>query len=130
MSIDSQDAGMMRPDPRFGSALLDVVIALALLGLSGVGLVTLVGQTVHSMEHVANEERDVRLAASELDRFVVYDRAQMVAMAGQHDLRGWSVTVGPVAPDLFDLSIARTDTSAVLLRTTVYRPDTTDAPTP
>jgi hypothetical protein len=120
----------MRPDSRAGSALLDVVIALVLLGLSGVGLVTLVGQTAHSMQHVALLERDVRLAGAELDRFVAYDRAQLVGMAGQHDLHGWSVTVSSITPGLFDLSIARTDTSPVLLRTTIYRPDSTDAPTP
>ena len=120
----------MRHSIRIGSALLDVVVALTLLGSSGVALIALVGQTARTMRAVAFTERETRLAARELDRFVLYDRAQLLAMAGRHELRDWSLDVEQVDPDLFDVTIARSDTGPPLLRSTVYRPDSIDAPAP
>lgn len=120
----------MRPSRRIGSALLDVVVALTLLGLSGVGLIALAGQTARTMRSIAFTERETRLAARELDRFVLYDRAQLIAMTGRRELRDWSVDVEQVDAYLFDVALARNDTSPPLLRTTFYRPDTVDAPTP
>ena len=111
----------MRPSRRIGSALLDVVVALTLLGLSGVGLIALAGQTARTMRSIAFTERD---------RFVLYDRAQLIAMTGRRELRDWSVDVEQVDAYLFDVALARNDTSPPLLRTTFYRPDTVDAPTP
>jgi Tfp pilus assembly protein PilV len=115
----------MRADRRrHGSALLDVVIALVVLGLGGVAMITLLGQTAHSVRTVRNTERDVRQASDELGRFVAYDRAQLVAMVGRSLSHGWSIQVAQPSPDLFDVSIAASETSAVLLHTSVYRPDT------
>src|SRR5215212_2410245 len=105
-----------------GSALLDVVIALAVLGLSGVALITLLGQTALSMRNVRNTERSVRQASDELGRFVTYDRTQLVSMLGRSMSHGWVVSVASASPDLFDVAIAESDTSGSLLRTTVYRP--------
>jgi hypothetical protein len=113
-----------------GSALLDVVIALAVLGLSGVALVTLLGQTAHSMRGVRTTERELRQASDELGRSVVYDRARLVAMVGKSVSHGWVVDVVQAAPDLFDVSVAATPTTRPLLRTTVYRRDTLPANAP
>jgi Tfp pilus assembly protein PilV len=113
-----------------GSALLDVVIALAVLGLSGVALVTLMGQTARSMRDVRNTERELRQASDELGRFVVYDRTRLAAMVGKSVSHGWVVDVVQAAPDLFDVSVAATPTTRPLLRTTVYRPDTLRANAP
>lgn len=120
----------MRHSVRGGSALLDVVVALTLLGLSGVALIAVVDQTVRTMRGVAFVERETRLAARELDRFVLYDRSQLVSLTGRRELRGWSVHVDQIDSDLFDVAIARSDTSPPLLRTTLYRPDTVDVPAP
>lgn len=115
---------------RRGSALLDVVIALAVLGLSGTALITLVGQTAHTMRKVRDTERELRLATDELSRFAIYDRSQLVAMAGRFVERGWTISVGQPFPDVFDVAVARSDGSGALLMTSVYRPDTTRAPAP
>jgi hypothetical protein len=117
----------MRGNIKRGSALLDVIVALVVLGLSGVAMITLLGQTAHSMRSVRNTERQSRRASDELGRFVVYDRAQLIAMVGRSLSHGWSIEVQQATPDLFDVSIAESDTSAALLRTTIYRPDTLHA---
>lgn len=116
--------------PRQGSALLDVVVALVVLGLGGVAMITLLGQAAYSVRTVRNTERDVRHASDELGRFVVYDRMQLVALVGRSSSHGWSIEVIQAAPGLFDVSIADSDTSAALLHTSVYRPDTLHGTTP
>lgn len=112
---------------RRGSALLDVIMALVILGLSGVGLIAVVGQTLHSMRSVRTTEREIRVASGELDRFVAYDRTRLIAMIGSGSARGWTVTVSRPATDLFDVSVARDTSTVPLLRTTLYRPDTAHA---
>jgi Tfp pilus assembly protein PilV len=115
---------------RRGSALLDVVISLVVLGLSGLGLISLLGQGAHSVRSVRNTERDVRRASDELGRFVMYDRARLIAMVGRSWSAGWRIEVVQASRDLFDVSVGQSDASSALLRTTVYRPDTIDAASP
>lgn len=118
----------VRGHARPGSMLLDVAVSLVVLGLSGTGLIALLGQTAHSVRHVRDTEREVRRASDQLARLVVADRAQLLAMVGQTVSRGWIVTIVQRSPDLFDVVIA--DTTAPVLRTTLYRPDTTHGERP
>jgi Tfp pilus assembly protein PilV len=122
--------GPTRRHARAGSALLDVVVSLVILGLSGTGLITLLGQTAHSVRQVRDTEREVRRASDQLARLAVADRAQLLSMVGQTVSRGWIVTIGQSSPDLFDVTIADTTTTARVLHTTLYRPDSTHADRP
>jgi Tfp pilus assembly protein PilV len=115
---------------RTGTSLLEVMVSLVLLGTSGTGLIVLMGQSVHGLRQVHRAERDVQGASDELGRFVVYDRAQMLASVGRSTSHGWLVTVAQRAADLFDVVIADTITNVPILRTTLYRPDTIDVGPP
>ena len=119
---------------RNGNALLDVVIALVVLGLSGVALITLLGQTAHSVRDVRNTERLVRGASDEIERLVAYDRLQLIALVGRSSVRGWRLEIARDGSSLFDVSIATSDSTAPLLRTSLYRPvsrsDSANASTP
>ncbi len=115
---------------RRGAALIDVLVSLVLLAVGGTGLVTLLGQTAHTLRHLRDQERVIHAAAGELDRLVLWDRAAFVAHSGRTSLRGWTLVVQQTSRELFDVSIAETDTTAVLLRTLVYRPDSADASSP
>jgi type II secretory pathway component PulJ len=115
---------------RRGSALIEVLIALVILATTGTGLVTFLGQTAHTLRHVRDEERLTRLASAQLDRLVLWDHAAFMARLGRSSFGGCTVVVQQVTPDLFDVTIAASDSGAVLLRTTAYRPDTIDVATP
>lgn len=119
---------LVRGHARPGSALLDVVVSLVVLGLSGTGLITLLGQTAHSVRHVRDTEREVRRASDQLARLVVADRARLQTMVGQTVSRGWIVTIIQRSPDLFDVVVA--DTTAPVLWTTLYLPDSTHGDRP
>ena len=112
---------------RRGSVLLDVVVSLALLGLSGTAMITLLAQTAHSMRQVRATERELRGASDELGRLAPLDRRALAAMTGESVRRGWLISVAERAPGLFDVGIADTAGRSTLLRTTFYRPDSTNA---
>jgi Tfp pilus assembly protein PilV len=104
-----------------------VLIALVVLATAGTGLVTLIGQTAHTMRSTRDSERETLAASAELNRLLLLDAGALFALAGRHESHGWTIDVAPRSRTLFELSIAPSDTSAALLRTTLYRPDTTDA---
>ena len=108
---------------RDGSALIEVLVALALLAVGGVALVTLLGQTSRTMRSTRDTERETSDASRVLDRLAAMDRAGLLAWIGRRDVGGSRAEISEPSPDLFDILVARSDTSPLLLRTTLYRPD-------
>lgn len=112
----------MRAD-RCGSALVEVLVALVLLAVGGVALVTLLGQTGHTMRATRATERRTADASAILRRFEAMDRAALVASIGTRDAAGLRAQIAERVPDLFEVTVAESDTSPALLHTVLYRPD-------
>jgi hypothetical protein len=93
-----------------------------LLATAGTGLVTLLGQTAHSMRSTLEVERTTRRAAAELDRLTLLDGAELLVSVGRRHSNGWTLDIAASATDVFDVRIAESDTSAALLQTAIYRP--------
>lgn len=117
----------MRGRSRRGAALVEVLIGAVILAAAGTALVTLLGQTRHTMRSVRDLERQIDSASVELDRLVVLDRAALAAREGWTQRGAWSVRVTRVSPTLFDVAVATETGGLPVLETTVYRPDTTNA---
>ena len=118
---------MRAKKPRTGSAIIEALIATVMLATTGVALVTLLGQTQHSMRTLRDSERLTRQASDRLERLVLLRRADILAREGRTSFDGWNLSVTAVDAGLFDVSVAPTDMDAPLLSTTIYRPDTTHA---
>lgn len=108
--------------PRRGVALVEVLVAVVLLATAGTGLITLLGQTSHSMRTALESERVVRRASTELDRLAVLDRAALLARSGRSRSGGWTIEIHPLGDGLFNVAIMEGDTAHALLTTTLYRP--------
>lgn len=117
-------------DDRRGSVLVEVLVALVLLAVGGVALVTLLGQTSRTMRAAHDTERDTRAASRVLARVASMRRAELVAAIGTTTIGMLRVQVGPRSPDLFDVDVSLSDTTPVLLRTTLYRPASSDGRAP
>jgi Tfp pilus assembly protein PilV len=111
---------------RRGAALIEALIAVVVLATAGIGLITLLGQTAHSMRGTLETERLTRAASEQLDWVAALSRTELVERIGRTQQSGWTLEVIRAAPDLFDVHIARTTASSALLHTTLYRPDSTD----
>ena len=107
---------------RSGSALIEVLVAIVLLATAGTSLITLLGQTSHSMRTTLESERLTRRASEELDRLVLLDRTALLSRSGRSRSHGFTLDVESRGQSLFSIKIAESDTSRVLLSTTVYRP--------
>jgi len=114
----------MRARPRRGSAFIEVLIGLVLLAVSGTALITLMGQTARTLEQLRLTETQTRAAGLELGAFAILNRAELAQRVGATRVHGWSIRVSRTSDALFDVVIATSDTGMVLLRTTLYRPDT------
>jgi len=114
----------MRARTPCGSALIEVLVALVLLAVSGVAMVTLLGQTGHSMRASRDAELETGAASRILDGFAAMDRTGLLTSLGRHDSGGFRAEVVEESPDLFRVAVAASDTSVVLLQTVFYRPDT------
>jgi len=109
---------------RGGSAIIDALVALAILGASGLVLLGLLGQTAKTLRGARESERAVVGASEQLNWISVQSRMTLQAMLGRTAVHGWTFNVAAESATLFDISVAESDTTRVLLRTTLYRPDT------
>lgn len=112
---------------RNGAALIETLIALVILATAGVGLVTLLGQTVHTVRQFRGREREFAAAGQALDATVAWSRTELDARIGNGRLRTWQLGVSDIGSGLYELSLSDTLTGAELLRTTLYRPITDTA---
>lgn len=108
-----------------GAALLDVLLALVLLAVSGTALISLLGQTSHSLQRTQATDRLLHAASNELNAVSLLSHDELTTHAGRTSQHGWTIVITPRNASLFDISIAASDTTAPLLHTTLYRPDTT-----
>ena len=115
--------------PSRGFALIDALLAVAILGLASTGLIALLRQTTMAVESMGSRERDIRDASAALAAVTLRDAAWLDARIGDTRYQRWtlSVELGPTA--LYRLRIRDTLTGAAILETTTYRarPDSSDA---
>lgn len=111
-----------------GFSLIDVLVAIMLLAISGTSLVILMGQTAQTMRTLDRADRASLEASRQLDRLAAMSRERLLECIGRTHPSGWTVDVSQPAPALFDASVAESDTTPPLLRTTFYRPDSVHAP--
>ncbi len=104
--------------------LIEVLVAIVLLAISGTSLITLLGQTSYSMTATLATEDTVRRAGEEMDRIALASRAELLARTGRIADRGWAVEIEPMSTSLFAVSVFEPDSTSVILRTTLYRPPT------
>lgn len=123
-SRGERSLGVMRgAGIRRGSVLIEVMIALILLAMSGSALITLLGQTAHSMRRTLESERLARGASEQLGSLMIATRGELLSGVGRTVVRGWTIQISAASTSLFEVSIAASDSGAPLLRTTLYRPD-------
>lgn len=106
---------------RNGMLLLEVMLGIAILGIAAVALVTLLGQTVETVRHGREAERNTALATEMLNRTSVWSASQLDARVGITHIGRWNVDVHVIAPHLYSVTVRDTASDAIVLKTSVYR---------
>ena len=108
---------------RAGATLLEVVVALVILAVAGVGLLSLSGETADALDTMLRRERMTRSAAAQLEGLALRSRLEMINTVGTHRVAAVDVNVSQLSSTLFEVAVTDTTNGAVVLRTTLYRPE-------
>lgn len=107
---------------RTGMVMLEVILGVAILGMAGVGLVTLLTQTLHTVRQGRAAERRTASAVQLLDRATLWSESELASRRGRSRIGDWNLDVAAPQTQLYTLVVLDTLTGAPVLRTTVYRP--------
>ena len=107
---------------RDGMVMLEVMLGVAILGMAGVALVTLLTQTVHTVRQGRTMERRTTSAMQLLDRATLWSDGELASRLGRSRVGDWNLDVAAPRTQLYSLTVLDTLTGATVLRTTVYRP--------
>jgi type II secretory pathway pseudopilin PulG len=107
-----------------GTVLLEVLVALTLLLLSGVTVLSLLSASLRSATVLAERESTLRAADRVLAGLSLLSRTDLDRRLGQHPAGRFVAEVRRPEPSLYRIALWESDTAAVeLLVTVVYRPD-------
>lgn len=107
--------------PRDGAVLLEVLIALAVLGSAIGGTAWLAAEAMRSVNHTYAAEAAVRDAHRLLSHVALWPRRDLDLRLGQTRQGQWWLRVDRVHPMLYDVTITDVETGAAILRTTIFR---------
>ena len=102
--------------------MLEVILGVAILGMAGVGLVTLLSQTLHTVRLARGAEERTESAARLLDRASVWSENALVGRLGRSRAGTWTLEFTTTRARVYSLAVLDTLTGATVLRTTLYRP--------
>jgi Tfp pilus assembly protein PilV len=106
-----------------GVALLEVLVAITLLAVAGVGWMSLVHESARAARNAAARDADMQSASATLRHISLWTPSELAAHVGRTRHDGYDVTVSPLAASLWSITVADTLTGATLLATSRYVPE-------
>ena len=111
----------MRQRP--GAALLEVLVALAILSIAGVALVGVLGENLRALDRAHERDREVSAAASFLDAVSLWPREDLDRRLGWREQGPWKLRIDRPESDLYVIALADSTARREILRTVLYRPE-------
>jgi type II secretory pathway component PulJ len=107
-----------------GAALLEVIVALAILASAGTALIGLLGQALQAESELRDRERALRAAERVLTAAALLTRTDLDRRLGRHPVGELLLEVQRPRPTLYRLAVSLGSAPAVeMLVTVVYRPE-------
>jgi prepilin-type N-terminal cleavage/methylation domain-containing protein len=104
-----------------GVALLEVLIALAILSISGLATAAVVDSAVRAQGDMAKRENSVATASRVLAALTLLKANELTQRIGRHTLGEFTVHVSRPQPALYRIALGES-TGPEILVTVVYRP--------
>lgn len=113
--------------------LLEVLVAMTILGIAGASMTTLAVDSGRLVRHVRESERELRRANALLTSVSLWSRDDLDRHLGDRAQGAWRMTVIHESAELYAVSLRDSAAQVPLLRTVLYRPlplapQGTDAP--
>ena len=109
---------------RRGAALLEALVALALLGTIGSAAAWSATEWLHGVDRMRLREREQRSAARLLTAISLWPRDDLDRHLGDRRQGPWRVRIDRPAPTMYVVAIADSAQGATILKTALYREDT------
>jgi prepilin-type N-terminal cleavage/methylation domain-containing protein len=112
---------------RAGVALLEIMIALVILGIVMTAVLGQLQAATRASERSLHSERQVLEASRFLEYVALWTRKELEQRLGDRHQGPWFLTIQRLTPTLFHLSLRDTLSQRSLVGTIVYRPTQTSA---
>ena len=120
--------------PAPGTALLEVIVAITILTVAGLSAAVMANQSVAAVTQARDADNDTRRAGRFLDAVALWPRTDLDRHLGDRREGNWILTITRPYATLYVVALRTTGDSAhsaisrELVRTTIYRPESHDAP--
>ena len=104
-----------------GAVLLEVLVALSVLGIVASAAAWRTGEWLHSVSRVHAREAELRAGNRLFSAVSLWPREDLDRHLGSTAQGAWSLRVERPAETLYQVTLRDTASGAVLLRTTLYR---------
>jgi type II secretory pathway pseudopilin PulG len=108
---------------RAGVVLLEVLVALMILGIAGGAAITLAVDAGNSLRRAQGAEVEMRAASAFLDRVSLWGREDLDRRLGERVQGQWRLRVDRPAPTLYVVELRDSAARRVLLSTALFRAD-------
>jgi type II secretory pathway pseudopilin PulG len=120
---------MRRADTgRPGVALLEVLVALAILGTVGAAVAALAVDAADAMRRARDADTEMRRASAFFDAVALWPREDLELRLGTRRQGPWRLRVDRPGPSLYTVELADSAGARVLLRSALFRSPTIPQP--
>lgn len=125
-----RDSAVVRRRTRAGLTLLEVLVAITLLALTGLSTLEMVRTAARFAGAASAAESEVQDASQLLDAMNLWSRTELDQRLGERVQGHWRVEITRPVPDLYLIVVRDSTGGATLLRTGIFRARTIGATTP
>jgi type II secretory pathway pseudopilin PulG len=115
---------MRRAKSRRGAVLLEAMVALVILASAGIVVVSLAAESARAVERARNAEKELRAANAFFSAVALWPRSDLDLHLGDRHQGRWIMRVDRPRPNLYVATLSDSGTRAMVLRTSLFRPDT------
>ncbi|HEX8361679.1 MAG TPA: hypothetical protein VF613_16300 [Longimicrobium sp.] len=109
-----------------GAALLEVIVAVAILATAGTAAVAMTSESARAVERARDADRRVREASAFMDAVALWTRGDLDRRLGERPQGPWLLRIDRPANELYTAALVDSG-GRELLRTDLFRPDTSRA---
>lgn len=115
---------------RSGAVLLEAIVAMTIVLVAGTAGVTLVAESAGAVRRAREADAEARAASRLMDAVSLWTRDDLDRRLGSRPQGSWRLVIDRPAPELYDLALTDSAGRRIILRTSLFRPDTVRALVP
>lgn len=113
---------------RPGIVLLEVLVAMAILGTAGLAMLSLSMDAAGAVRRARDADSNSELASDFLSHVALWDQVDLDRHLGEHPQGEWRLDVERTSTALYQVTLRDSAGARVLMATTLYRPSAKTPP--